>query len=531
MNITMNYFRLFDLPLDLLELLTLYFEENEAVKVLTVSSNFHEIFARSVWHTITRETIGVAEPTRSSAFARYGHLVRSIQLYNKFDIELDLYNWAQLFPNVTSMVFDILYDMKEDVVQTFVDAIADLHGLRSLEIDMDSNWPPFEFETLARVLVARHKDPNKQSVRKLTIAFCSAEDNRDYDDDDEEKLWPDLSSFVQTLSPLRPSINLKIDMSGYSCIYAPTPAQMDIPRPYLASTPSLDKLDNEDGCMALLNRQIFSPSGTRDNPLVFGRLDRLYISACCSSPLLFDYSDFTPAKFPVMECMNITEVKCNHQTAEGADSAIQVLLLQKWPMLSRLNVDVNGLTLSTLDRSIELNPQLTSLYIQIRGNINDVDNVFNLERLAGRLPHLTSFTLYGGSSNVVDSEWLQTDSLVDVRSSKLAYVTIRRTTVTPQLLEVLLALPSLRDVSLWNCVLVEPELVMNVLKMHRETVKEGTKVGIRRLTISSWHTDGCWTTELGLELVACLPHLRSCAIHDNDALKNAIKEKYPHIRL
>ncbi|KAI8873100.1 hypothetical protein GQ42DRAFT_160778 [Ramicandelaber brevisporus] len=524
----MSCFRLFDLPLDLLELLTLYFEGSEAVKVLTVSSNFHEIFARSVWHTITMTTIDVTEPIRSRAFARYGHLVRSIQLYNNFDIELGLYNWAQLFPNVTSMTFDIGSYMEEDIVQTFMDAIANLHGLRLLEIDMDGNLPPFDLETLATVLVARHGDPNKQSVRELTIVFRKLEDN---ENDDEESSWADLSSFVQTLSPLLPPINLKIDMCGFGCVVTPTPAQMDIPRPYLTDMPSLDNVENENGCVALRNRQVFSPSGTRENPLVFGRLGRLNISVCCASPLLFDYSDFTPAKFPAMKWLDITEINCSHQTVEGADSAMQVLLLQQWPKLKDLQVNGDGLTLSIMDTLIELNPQLTSLDTRINRNNSEGDNIFMLERVAGRLPHLTSFDLHVGFSNVVDSNWLQTASLVDIQSSKLTLVSIRWTTVTPQLLEVLLALPSLRDVSLWNCALAEPELATNIFKKHRHTIKESAKIGINKLTISTRGGNDGWSTELVLELVACLPHLKSCNIYgDGDAIESAIREQYPHIR-
>ncbi|KAI8873290.1 hypothetical protein GQ42DRAFT_152907 [Ramicandelaber brevisporus] len=219
----MSYFRLFDLPLDLLELLTLYFEGSEAVKILTASSNFHEIFARSVWHTITRRTIDVAELIRSHAYARYGHLVRSIQLSREFYIELGLYNWAQLFPNVTSMGLGIVYDMEDVVTQMFMDAIADLHGLRSLEIDMDSNVPPFDLETLARMSVARHRDP----------------------------------------------------------------IQMGILGPHFTDVPSFSAVeDEEDECMALHNRQFFSPSDTRDDPLVFAiklRKVRTQLSKHCLS--------------------------------------------------------------------------------------------------------------------------------------------------------------------------------------------------------------------------------------------------------
>ncbi|KAI8868499.1 hypothetical protein GQ42DRAFT_40283 [Ramicandelaber brevisporus] len=527
MSTTMSYFRLFDLPLDLLELLTLYFEGSEAVKVLTVSSNFHDIFARSVWHLTSREAIDVAEPTRSSAFARYGHLVRWISLLGTFHSAFNSLNWAQLFPNTTVMAFDIVYDMEYGNKQMLMDNIASLHGLRSLKIDMDGNMPPFDLKTLAKVLVARHRDPNKQSLRDLTVAFGAGEYNYSYGD--EKKLWSELGALVHTLSPLRPSIDLQIDMGEYNCIMAPTPVQMDLPRPYITSTPYLDKIENEDGCMALHNQQLFSPSGTCDNPLVFGRLGILSINVCCASPLLFDYSDFTPTKFPAMERMYITEIKCSHQVEGGAGSMIQTLLLQKWPKLKDLHVGSSGLTLSTLDKLIELNPQLTAVRTNINRNIGDADGEFMLERVAGCLPNLTTFYIYGGSAALVDSSWLQTASLVDIRSSKLACISFTASMLTSRLFDVLLALPSLRDVSFWQCILVEAKLVMSVFKRYRQTAKKNTTVGVRRLTISTPEVNNNWSTELVLEMISSLPHLKSCNICGDTVIKNAIKKKHPKL--
>ncbi|KAI8866290.1 hypothetical protein GQ42DRAFT_158876 [Ramicandelaber brevisporus] len=154
-----------------------------------------------------------------------------------------------------------------------------------------------------------------------------------------------------------------------------------------------------------------------------------------------------------------------------------------------------------------------------------------LERVAGCLPHLTTLYLYGGLITLVDSDWLQTTSLVDTRSSKLRSISFSNFTLAPRLFEVLLALPSLRQVSFWQFVIPEPELIMSVFKKHRETPKESATVGIISLTISFWNRGGCWSTELMLEMIACLPHLKSCAFYGNDSTRSAIKEKHPHIRL
>ncbi|KAI8869477.1 hypothetical protein GQ42DRAFT_169833 [Ramicandelaber brevisporus] len=536
MSTTMSCFRLLDLPLDLLELLTLYFEENEAVKLLTVSSNFHEIFARSVWHLISRRTIDVAEPTRSSAYAHYGHLVRSIDLFLELCLDFDLHNWAQLFPNTTSMAFDILPKMKDGGKQMFMDAIADLHGLRSLTINMNTNTPPFDLETLATVLLVRHGDSNKQSLRELAIFFDIPNEEEDNDEtemkeEEQERTWADLSSFTQMLSPLHPSIELDIHIDGYSRIYAPTPAQMDILRPYLASIENLKKIMDEDGCTALHNRQLFSPIGTCDDPLAFGQLRTLTISVCCSSPLLFDYSDFTPAKFPVMKSMEITEIKCSHQIEEGAGSAVQALLAQGWPKLKDLNISGSGLTLSTLEKMAKLNPQLTNLDFKFCHNAADTDSVLMLNRVTGHLLHLTSLTLRGTTSILIDSDWLQTASLVGIRSFKLETIAIHETTLTHRLFEILFALPSLSSISFSDCVLAEPELTKNVFKKHKQSGKEDATEGVSSLTIYTSKINTRWSIELVLEMVASMPHLESCDICGDYTLRRAIQTNYPKLFL
>ncbi|KAI8866317.1 hypothetical protein GQ42DRAFT_165582 [Ramicandelaber brevisporus] len=520
----MSYFRLFDLPLDLLELLTLYFEGKETVKLFTVSSNFHDIFARSVWHTITRAAINVAEPTRSGAYARYGHLVRSINLFNELHLDLDSHNWAQLFPNTTSLAFDILYDMEDDDKQTFMDAIASLHGLRSLKIQMEINMPPFDLKTLTTTLVARHRDSSKQSLRELTLYFGIGSE-----DDVAEISWTNLCPIVQILSPLRPPIRLQIDASGYSNVVAPTPAQMNILRPHLASIPVFVEVEDEDEdvCTALRNRQNFSPTGTYDDPLVFSRIGTLRIRVCCASPHLFDYSDFTSAKFPAMETMQITGDMCNHLSEEGTTSAIHTLVLQKWPKLKDLKIVICGLTLSIVDKLIELNPQLTHLNTGICRSTNDSNCVLMLERMTGRLPHLTELTLRGDFPILVDSDWLQTTSPVDIRSSKLTYISISNFTLTHRLFEVLLALPNLYEMAFSRCILAEPELVMNEFK-NRQTDKEDTAVGVRRLYVHiPAVNNSSWSTEVVLEMIACLPHLKSCTVYGDDPLSHAIKERYP----
>ncbi|KAI8868405.1 hypothetical protein GQ42DRAFT_180011 [Ramicandelaber brevisporus] len=71
---------LFVLPYNLLELIaTVYFQRQEAVKVLCVNSQFHKAFSRAVWHHLcVDEAIFSDIPT--SAWINYGHLVRVLDI-------------------------------------------------------------------------------------------------------------------------------------------------------------------------------------------------------------------------------------------------------------------------------------------------------------------------------------------------------------------------------------------------------------------------------------------------------------------
>ncbi|KAI8870965.1 hypothetical protein GQ42DRAFT_154872 [Ramicandelaber brevisporus] len=75
-----TYFRIFDLPGELVEYVSFFFNFREAYKLLTVSSAFHDLFSRRVWWKLDSRVFALPEPTRSSAIARYSKYVR----YNSF---------------------------------------------------------------------------------------------------------------------------------------------------------------------------------------------------------------------------------------------------------------------------------------------------------------------------------------------------------------------------------------------------------------------------------------------------------------
>ncbi|KAI8871756.1 hypothetical protein GQ42DRAFT_161823 [Ramicandelaber brevisporus] len=67
--------RLFVLPYDLLEEIATYFSRQEAALLLTVNSQFHDAFARAIWHRLYLNDDRV-DRISASAWETYGHLVR-----------------------------------------------------------------------------------------------------------------------------------------------------------------------------------------------------------------------------------------------------------------------------------------------------------------------------------------------------------------------------------------------------------------------------------------------------------------------
>ncbi|KAI8867726.1 hypothetical protein GQ42DRAFT_164598 [Ramicandelaber brevisporus] len=67
--------RLFVLPYDLLEEIATYFSPQEAALLLTVNSQFHDAFARAIWHRLYLNDDRV-DRISASAWETYGHLVR-----------------------------------------------------------------------------------------------------------------------------------------------------------------------------------------------------------------------------------------------------------------------------------------------------------------------------------------------------------------------------------------------------------------------------------------------------------------------
>ncbi|KAI8871264.1 hypothetical protein GQ42DRAFT_5618 [Ramicandelaber brevisporus] len=98
-----NNGRLFVLPHDLLEeIATTYFSRREAAALLTVNSQFHTAFSRTVWHTLDASNSSM-KSTVGAIWQKYSHLVRYVRInLNQLSAQ-----WCARLPNVVELTLQL----------------------------------------------------------------------------------------------------------------------------------------------------------------------------------------------------------------------------------------------------------------------------------------------------------------------------------------------------------------------------------------------------------------------------------------
>ncbi|KAI8867341.1 hypothetical protein GQ42DRAFT_180723 [Ramicandelaber brevisporus] len=124
-------FGLLDLPQDLLEELTLYFRTSQAAKVITVSSKFHDVFARRIWRYLTTAVCAKCMLIPASAWQRYGHLVRRLPYSLKLGSGIPLEHF-------TDIVHLSMFSSSLDTV--FSQHINTWHNLQHVKINYSDGY-------------------------------------------------------------------------------------------------------------------------------------------------------------------------------------------------------------------------------------------------------------------------------------------------------------------------------------------------------------------------------------------------------
>ncbi|KAI8873148.1 hypothetical protein GQ42DRAFT_176677 [Ramicandelaber brevisporus] len=520
-----SHFRLLDLPADLLEYLTLYFDGQEGVRVLTVSSAFHDVFAHSA--------MGIAEPTRSDAYARYGRLVRKIDLERCLYKAFNLHNWLELFPNTTVLRMDIREHMNTEQRQLSFDAISGLHGLRAVELCLTSSQTPFDLEAFATLLIARNKDHTKQPVRQVELRFS---------DNKYSEPWAAAHRFADTVAVLSLE-SLCIEMSA-GLRSPPTPAQFAAVCPYLVRLPYGGIYNGSIDCYIDHNRNFFGMHGASNAQPMCPLLTRIRLKVCCASPDIYDYRDIAPTNFPQLQSMIMETHVCTNRADGNDDAVLQKILNQHWPSVTELRL-FGALHSNVVDAAFLYNPQLTSIVMNLGRGIADESGVFHIERVLAPLPEVSSITLACREDVTLDTQWIDGDNWESVRSSKLWDLNIEYATITVQMLKLMTMLPKFEYVRLSGCEIDNESAAIAMLKQVQEDKAprnnntDGGDVDGRypcslvSLNISNFTLEASFgSCELVLALVTVMSQLGLVGLYGfpGDTV-DAVKERFPNIEV
>ncbi|KAI8869441.1 hypothetical protein GQ42DRAFT_163432 [Ramicandelaber brevisporus] len=521
-----------DLGFDLLEHLTLFFNSAEGVSLLTVSSQLHDVFARSVWRVINRKTIDVAEPTRSAAFKRYGHLVRTIALSISLYQYHDTLSWHTIFPNTACFNVDIRSEMSTEQKQRMFDAIAEFHGLRSLEVFQQDNRSPFDLDALGRLLVARSMDRTKQRVQQLRIVFT---------DHTVGDPWGTMHRFVSDFK----SLNLATLQIGLRAVESipPTSGQLSALRPYLFEVPAhalYGQVALE--CYALPNLRLFGSSpDTSAGSIVHPLLADLNVRVCCASSYLYEYTDIVPSNFPQLQQLTVTSVPCTNGNINGNEdrednAAMRNIVLQPWSHLTGLGMFGN-FSHQTFDNVLAYHPNVTKFNFVINENLlgGENGNTFMIERIVSSLTKLhmlgISSGVHGGNPVVVDTKWSVESDMTSITNftSSLKYINISGVRISSSTLALLLKHPTLHQVKTANAVIDNIEDAMTMLNDVQQENRQYSG-NLKAITLMDFFGTALWPIELLIELIKASRNLKVVGLqgYGRDTIENLINH-FPNI--
>ncbi|KAI8870453.1 hypothetical protein GQ42DRAFT_15613 [Ramicandelaber brevisporus] len=534
-----DHFRLRDLPFDLRECVSQFVDRRTAARLLTLSSGFHELFARSVWRCINQRVFdsNVSNETRTSALTRYGRFVRCVDIrlpLDGLDHSIDL---SQLLPNVTVYKFDVgkLGSSKEHTLH-LIQAVSGFHGLRSLEVAFDTNHHQFCLESVADALISRQQNLNWQRLQRLKLDFIQ----HDYDCS-----WDDMVDFVVKVTPLQID-EFEITTKRYAYGY-PTAEQMVLLSPHLTTIPDTYGSVSRSLCRAHHNRIIYrlqNPSGN-DEAAVFSQLESLRISLCCASSAVYDYADFTPTKFPRVDKLDITIFNCEQDTMSTDPDFVHPVLSQCWPTVSNMKFD--GITTSSaLHAILDLNPQVTNLHVEtVYIGLNTTQsNRFSLADILKRLPMLDTLYItldeddmfYGNSAN--DTNGSEDRCILHIKNSQLRDIQVTNLVMTSDCLEMLYMLPKLEEIKIRSCSLDDPEAVLETFKRIQQlnnkidSGKYGDNIVYIKFGGIYFDINDCWSIEMVIAITAAAPNIYEIEFDDyTSELISAVRKYLPNVDL
>ncbi|KAI8866109.1 hypothetical protein GQ42DRAFT_79763 [Ramicandelaber brevisporus] len=518
-----NAFDLAKLPLDLLEYIGLFFNSHEAFHLLTVSSGIHNVFARSVWRVVNTKTLMYAyEEIRDAAYAKYGHLVRKIDL--AFDSTMlmgQAFSWVQLFPNVTTLEVHAHEDLRTQQANRLVEAVTELHDLRLLKLRMASVSQPLDLDAIASAIISRNGDKSKQRLQRLTIYFS---------DTQVDDSWTRVASCVRNI---KSHVQCDIEVSLFLKVSStpPTPDQVALLSPLLTGV-TIYHMANDNICWAQRNRQMLCPLGTSTN-ITFPKLETLYLMVCCSSASIYDYADVTLAKFPRLQRVRISSDRCSNTVAVNeTDPVTRWILTRSWPHLNDIWIPY-PLDVILFKDMLAHQPHLLSLEIKISKDLADDHGRFKLEQILDKLPRLHTLHIGSVDSTVIlCTNWtIKDDYIKHIQDCRLRTLSFSSVRLSVNVMELFFLLPKLNYIGFNECGIEDREAVLSMLKRVQQSNPMMYRHTIEYLSIFNLRTDNDWTAELVNVLIDTMSNLKKLKLYNaGGVMLFDVKQRHPHIK-
>ncbi|KAI8869942.1 hypothetical protein GQ42DRAFT_161847 [Ramicandelaber brevisporus] len=491
------HFRWADLPSDLKFYLTFFFDRHEAVRLLLISSEFHEIFSRSVWRFISINFEGHKIP--QSAWLRYGHLVRSVNLN---EIPSDI-NVSEVAPNI--MYVNISMGGKRDPYD--FSYLSTLRNLYRVKLYMNED--------------AQHEDL-KRAIEWINNTELSGHvklfDWENRYATTTEMMWgwhnlgsiryTDRHSISMTAMPTNNDEVLlgSVRYSDWACIL---PVNSIYYFDHILRAPAADMC-------AIKEVLPFLQLSTAH----YQHLKSIHMTMCC------DKIELNPVTFPVLEGLHLDVVQRQCSPQNGMQLAR--IIAHKWHNVIKSSLS-GQFTSEDLSAALDNLPKLQIFTYNSKGGTLD------LAVIQSKLCRLYELIL-NGPMNIIytpaaaSSPTTAHDSLV---SSRIQDISIQKGRITIGLIEfIVTAAPRLRKVYIANVDLAPdvPEYARKMASAKSAKSKAASSSSLSHLAIGLRDYNG--TVEELIDFISAFTSLEKLTLHQYRKIDvMAIYERFPDLRM
>ncbi|KAI8867412.1 hypothetical protein GQ42DRAFT_164794 [Ramicandelaber brevisporus] len=292
-------FRFFDLPYELCEYTAeSYFNTPDAASLLPVSRSFHKLFTSKLWRSLPFNGVMYSGPMTSRSLMRNGKMVRHLRLGSL----LHEFHLTGYFPHVQHVLFEINSGMIE-MFEVHLELMSYLRRV-TLSITHDSSGAE---EAACRWINEVSRDQHAPLIW-LKIERSEYE-------------WQSaLGPFEAVMNGIQEFGQVRIDLAVSQPLSDATVAKLP---QSLVSLSTVSELNNR--CCGEMNKQLF---GSDNSNSTFPHLRKLQMPVCCSNRAIYNYSTFTPERFPKLQSLSlaVTSSACN----ELSQQTLATIFARQW---------------------------------------------------------------------------------------------------------------------------------------------------------------------------------------------------------